>query len=264
MVHVADLPPAPEPNRTVNFTIQIDTGKLVDASKEWAMGKLRAKAKAVGEIAVAQSKKRFDDGGDEGVTWPDLWASNDAKVWEAIKNQKDGERFFNSYFAAEIRMAEKNLKSVEKKIDEGKLQGDKARKAKMRATNRLEIAKEIKRTGNPSYRRGGEPLRDTGALKASMNYQTREEKDSVFVEIGPAMFYGRYQQEGFETNGPNFIPFTIKAARKPKGVNPEDFDLLPGVDYVMAWGGVTVPARPFVRFTDQNKKDIESAIAGRV
>jgi len=264
VVHVADLPPAPEQHRTVNFTIQIDTGKLVDASKEWAMQKLRAKAKAVGEIAVAKSKKRFDDGGDEGITWPDLWANDDARVNEAIARMAGGGESFGAYVAKELRLATANYDRTLNKINDGKLAGDKASKAKNRAAGRLERAKELQAPGNPSYRKGGKPLLDTGALRSSVTYVVSEDMYGVTVGIGPAVPYGRQQQEGFKRKGPVFIPLSIKAARLPEGADPDSYELIPGVDYVTVKGPVEIPSRPFVRFTDQNKKDIESAIAGRV
>lgn len=247
----------------MNFTIEIDAGKLGDVAKEWAMGKLRQQAKAVGELAVQQAKKRFEDSGDEGITWPDLWANNDARVSEAIARMAGGADSFAAYVAKELRLATKNYDKTLGKIESGQLGGDKAAKAKNRARGRLERAKELQATGNPSYRKGGKPLLDTGALRSSISYVVTEDLYGVSVGVGPSVPYGRSQQEGFEKKGPVFIPLSVKAARLPEGADPDSYELIPGIDYVTVRGPVHIPARPFVRFTDQNKKDITAAIAGR-
>lgn len=247
----------------MNFSIQIDTGRLSDTAKEWAMEKLRKQAKFVGEIAVQQAKKRFVDSGDEEVTWPDLWANDDRRVQDAITRTVGGTESFAAYVTKELRLSQANYDKTLNKITDGKLEGDKASKARNKAKGRLERAKELSVSGNPSYRKGGKPLRDTGALMASLSYVVSEDMYGVQVGIGPSVPYGRKQQEGFSQKGPVFIPLSVKAARMEEGGDPDTYGLLPGIDYVIVKGKVTIPARPFVRFTDQNKKDIESAIAGR-
>ena len=85
-------------------------------------------------------------------------------------------------------------------------------------------------------------------------------KMGIEIRAGSPQISARYHQEGFTTRGPNYIPLTNKAKRKPPGADPELFDLVQGHDYVMAWQGVTIPARPMVRFTRDNLREIMSVL----
>ncbi len=114
-----------------------------------------------------------------------------------------------------------------------------------------------------SYRYGGAPLQDTGALAASFFIQSKKAGDKVSKSvIASSSFYAPYHQVGFSTKGPNFIPLTLKAKRlHVKGANPREEGLVQGVDYVIAKHGVTVPARPMIDYLDaQNQKEIFETI----
>lgn len=103
-----------------------------------------------------------------------------------------------------------------------------------------------------SYRDGGQPLRDTGNLVRSLGARTAR-IGATKLEItltGPK--YAIFQELGFTTSGPNYIPLTRKGVRShATGQNPAKEGLVKGKDFLMSWGGVTVPARPFLVPTDQ-------------
>ncbi len=116
-----------------------------------------------------------------------------------------------------------------------------------------------------SYRNGGQPLRNTGALKQS--FETNVVKNSsmdIDCVVSSPLAYAAYQQYGFTTAGPNFIPLNRKAARSHvKGANPKLEGLVQGKDYIMAWNGVTVPARPIVDYADAtNQRKLKLAVQG--
>ena len=122
----------------------------------------------------------------------------------------------------------------------------------------------IKAATNPlSYRFGGSPLQDTGLLAASWFNKDLEVTDtSVKSRVTSSQFYAVYHQHGFRTKGPNFIPLTLKARRGHQpGANPKTEGLAEGRDYVTAWKGVTVPARPMIDYADPvNKQEIRDTI----
>ena len=112
------------------------------------------------------------------------------------------------------------------------------------------------RAGIPEIRRrGGEPLRDTGALYQSVTQRATKTPNGAQSEVGSPLMHGLYQQNGITTKGPNFIPIT---ARAKDGWNSK---LVLGWDYVMAWNGVKVKPRVWMRFTDRNKRDIRESFA---
>lgn len=112
-----------------------------------------------------------------------------------------------------------------------------------------------------SYRRGGQPLRDTGRLMNSLFGETVVTDDTITARLKTNESYVVGHQEGFKTNGPNFIPLTLKAKRTHRpGMNPKDEGLIPGVDYVMAWGGVTVPARPIFSLPPEDVSEIVDTV----
>ena len=108
-----------------------------------------------------------------------------------------------------------------------------------------------------SHRSGGQPLRDTGVLEASFAPpQTEVSERTATSTIASGVPYAAFHQTGFQTKGPNFIPLTLRARRLHRpGANPKDEGLALGVDYVMAWKGVSVPARPIVDYEDPINKD---------
>lgn len=98
----------------------------------------------------------------------------------------------------------------------------------------------------PGYRNGGQPLRDTGKLYGSLNARARASGTSINITM-KGRKYGLYQDRGFTTKGPNYIPLTKRGKRgHGTGRNPSAEGLSRGKDYFMARKGVTVPARPFI------------------
>lgn len=96
------------------------------------------------------------------------------------------------------------------------------------------------------YRHGGQPLRDTGKLAGSLSASGTAQGNSIRIAMSGRR-YGLYQDRGFRTKGPNYIPLTRKGARQHgTGNNPNNEGLTRGKDYMMRWRGVTVPARPFI------------------
>ena len=105
---------------------------------------------------------------------------------------------------------------------------------------------EYKMSGQ-SYRNGGQPLRDTGNLLRSIGAKAQQTGPARLSVTMSGAIYGIYHEKGFSTDGPNFIPLTRKGKRThATGANPNTENLSQGKDYVMAWGGVDVPARPFL------------------
>ena len=114
----------------------------------------------------------------------------------------------------------------------------------------------------PSYRNNGQPLRNKSVLKKSFFSRIRKiSGDKIITEIGTPLPYAIGQQLGMKTKGPNFIPLNRKAVRThAKGMNPKDEGLVLGKDYIMAWKGVNVPARPMIDYSNsENKRAIISA-----
>ena len=117
------------------------------------------------------------------------------------------------------------------------------------------------------YRQGGHPLRDTGQLAASgFIRESSIDGDTVTSTIASSAFYAIYHQTGFKTSGPNFIPLTRSAMRTHRdGARPSDEGLEQGVDYIMAWKGVEVPARPMIDYSDPvNVAEINDTIADAI
>ena len=105
---------------------------------------------------------------------------------------------------------------------------------------------EYKMSGQ-SYRNGGQPLRDTGELMRSIQAKAEQTGPARLSVTMSGAIYGIYHEKGFSTDGPNFIPLTRKGKKNhATGANPNTENLSRGKDYVMAWGGVDVPARPFL------------------
>lgn len=111
-----------------------------------------------------------------------------------------------------------------------------------------------------SYRTGEQPLKDTGRLRRSLTASATVTGGTIDVKVG-GVGYGEYQNRGITTTGPNFIPLTRKGARNYAGGTA----LVPGrlqqgKDYIMAWQGVTVPARNFVEPTPEDFHVIGNSI----
>lgn len=114
---------------------------------------------------------------------------------------------------------------------------------------------------SPSYRNGGHPLRNTGKLERSLNAKGTTISTGMMITLR-GVKYALFQDRGFTTTKPNYIPISLKGARgHGTGMNPRKEGLRKGKDYMMAWGGVTVPARPFLLPTQREIKDIGRSIA---
>lgn len=102
----------------------------------------------------------------------------------------------------------------------------------------------------PSYRNGGHPLRNTSFMWQHVGATAATTGEGYQVTLsGPK--YALYQDRGFKTQGPNFIPLTKKGARHKPGRKPSEEGLKSGKDYFVTGSrkhprGVTVPARPFL------------------
>jgi hypothetical protein len=113
-----------------------------------------------------------------------------------------------------------------------------------------------------SFRRGGQPLLDTRThIYNRLSGETRRDRRKVSIVLrGPLI--AAYHQHGFRTRGPNYIPLSLKGRRShQKGVNPEEEGLVRGVDFVMAWKGVTVPQRKVFNTPPEDVADLKDTIA---
>ena len=112
-----------------------------------------------------------------------------------------------------------------------------------------------------SYRAGGQPLRDTGNLMRNIGARATKIGPTKIEVVLTGPIYGIYHERGFSTSGPNYIPMSLKGKRKHStGNDPAKEGLQFGKDYIMAWGGVTVPARPFLVPTSKEWSDIGRTI----
>jgi len=110
------------------------------------------------------------------------------------------------------------------------------------------------------FRTGGQPLRDTGKLAASLGARAEANGTNIRLTM-QGRKYGLYQDRGFTTKGPNYIPLTMRGRRgHGTGNNPNREGLEYGNDYIMAWGGVTVPARPFILPTREDLRVFGTSI----
>lgn len=234
----------------VTTTIKIDRNAMRRDIEAMIDKRLALAGDRIGGVVKSQAQARFANSGDEDGAWPDLWANDDSRVRRMVEPQL--EEAGREKLAREVRNAQKAYDKAFAATDSAKM---------LKASGRLDRAKAAL-DGNPSYRRGGKPLVDTGAGQASITYRVLPPAGgSVLIEIGSPLQYLQYQQEGFKTQGPNFIPLSLKAKKHQTGANPRDEGLIPGVDYVIAWGGVTVPARPIVRFTKANLAELAGTLA---
>jgi len=234
------------------FEVSIDLpeSELAAAVGLFAKQAMLDNAERAGALIVKISKDRIQNEGDEEKQWPPMWADDDSAVRGAIEKTtgKDEQQSAKVILKKKKINAKKNLDRTREKIRSGAIPAEKARKRIRRARNRFKATSRVEASGNTSYRKGGQQLRDTGKLFASLADAHDSEGDGVRIEL-TGLFYGAFMQEGFETDGPNFIPLTKKASQKEAGAKPEDVGLVPGIDYVMAWQGVEVPQRDIFRLT---------------
>jgi hypothetical protein len=122
---------------------------------------------------------------------------------------------------------------------------------KRRRTDANGKTRTFYRVESVGYRFGGQPLRDTGKLQRSLSATGTASGNSVSLTMR-GLKYGLYQDRGFKTVGPNYIPLTMKGKRQHgTGNNPNSEGLTRGKDYILVGNkkrrtGVTVPARPFI------------------
>lgn len=111
----------------------------------------------------------------------------------------------------------------------------------------------------PGYRNGGQPLRDTGRLAGSVNARGDRQPNGIRLVLR-GLKYGLFQDMGFQTAGPNYIPLTKKGARYDSGKKARAAGMVSGQDFTGSKKGVTVPARPFLLPTRNDRRDIGVSI----
>lgn len=196
--------------------------------------------KAVAKLQVLQRQQvaeAFKRQGQPGASWRKLWA--DSFVGKVPEKQVEA-----------VRKAASAVVRAKTEASERK------------AIQRLQKA-DRKMKAATSYRKGGMILQDTGELRANWYNAPPQVYDTfAAVTLASTMPIAKWHQQGFRTRGPNCIPLTIAfKIGHVRGVNPEDEGFEEGVDYVMAWGGVTVPARPMIDYGDTaNKAEINQAL----
>lgn len=219
--------------------IRINRSDLKAKLRGLVVDEIREKLDPIGITVVGQIQRRFDNRGDEEIRWAELWVNKPAAVSKFTANKE-----------ATKKRADR-VTRAQQRVDRIKESGD-ARSATVRkARQKLRDAKQAKDEGVPNlFRKGGKALSDTGALKASFSHVTNNTPKGGIVQIGSPLPRAGFHQSGFTTSGPNYVPLTSRAR---KGWNPK---LIRGHDFIMFAKGVTVPARPMVRLTNQNRKDI--------
>lgn len=207
----------------------------------------RLRAAPVGERLVAQAKRRIRNSGDSTVTYPDLWASGVTIQFGSTPGERAGLR--------------RKRKGQE---DAGR--------------------KRLTRTEGKPFRAGGTPLRDTGALYSTLDHEATNVPGGRRWALTTPMKHALMQQAGYSTKGPNFIPLTKKARRNWTKLKPlkkayqeairrkdyvgarrveEQLDaagLIEGTTYIMAWKGVTVPARPIFNLPPEDRAEIRATV----
>ena len=244
----------------MDFSLSINPEDLARVAREALRGRLEAVAFQAGNVIVNQIKKRFIQSGDETGSWAPLWAGTDAQREMAFGQRN---RAGDEIVRHEYELATKHLEKARQGVLSGK--GKNPTRTLDRALARHEEARLAFYTGVASARAGGKPLDDTGRSKNSFGHQTKWEGDSPVVEITTTEFFLQYHDTGFRTKGPNFIPLTTAAKNKKREnptAKPDQLGLVPGVDYIMAWAGVTVPQRRLFHFTPANSKEIADTLSG--
>ena len=239
--------------------MSINPEDLARVAREALRGRLEAVANAAGSIIIQQIKNRFIHSGDETGSWAPLWAGTDRQREKAFEQRsREGDEIARH----EYELATKHLEKARIGVMSGK--GKNPTRTLERALARHEEARLAFFTGKESFRAGGKPLLDEGRAKDSFGHQVKWEGDSPVVEITTTEAYLQYHDTGFRTKGPNFIPLTREAKNKKREnptASPDRLGLVPGIDYVMAWAGVTVPQRRLFHFTPANSKQIADTLA---
>jgi hypothetical protein len=135
-------------------------------------------------------------------------------------------------------------------------------KRKVRGVEQIRLVTKTEyKVRTSSYRNNGQPLRDTGKMYRGLNSKVSKKNDTTLSVTLRGPIYALFQDKGFKTSGPNFIPLTRKAARgHGTGNNPNAEGLKRGKDFIMAWRGVTVPSRPFLLPTRKEMRMVGKTI----
>ena len=211
-------------------------------------------ANGIAAVAVAQIElvnDAFRNTGQPGEPWAPLWADSFVPKVAQSKNE------------AVARAAERLSKAKERLKKARNI--SKAAESVARAQVALTKAQDKATPGKP-FRAGGKRLSGTtsGAKSFHIVKQGLESGIGVSV-IASSAFFHKWHQTGFKTKGPNFIPLTKKAQRlHVKGANPKEEGLEDGVDYIIAWKGVTVPASVMIDYSNTVNKTVitDAARAG--
>lgn len=247
----------------------MSTIEIVNLEPELHKLTQRILRRVANELAVVQFQQvgdAFDRGGQPSKKWAPLWAATFVgEISSKLKDkvEKAGHKLGQAVGKLDHVSFLENLSvfSSKAKIAQLKRGIATAQKGVDKAIAKAESGRAT------SYRKGGEPLSDNGILRASFhNVEKSVTADGCTVAIASGVKYAAYHQEGFHTNGPNFIPLTLNARRlHVTGTNPKLEGLEEGVDYIMAWAGVHIPARPMIDYTDPvNEKQIEDTIASAI
>ena len=232
-------------------SVKIDGVKRVMQAR---LGQILRKATAdLRAVQLEQIAAAFKNGGQPSAKWKPLWADTFkgaiaekhllAQGKAAMGIAKGRSQLAKALNAKQFDAAVKKIGSHEERF---------------KKASALAVAAE-------SYRKGGKPLRDNGFLMASFFTKYAfvfEEAGTALIVVASAAIYAGWQHSGFKTKGPNFIPLSLKARRHHVlHQNPNAEGLEQGVDYIMAWKGVDVPARPIIDYADPvNKKQIGDVI----
>lgn len=211
--------------------ISINKAQLKDEFAKLSAKMMDKVGKGIQKEQMSQVHTAFREHGQPGQPWKRLWAD----TYQGPIASKDAERFQKATKAL-IKASPKTKAKAKERFDKA-------------------FAKLVPAT---SYRKGGEPLKDNGILAGSFfRHSVMVAAKKVVSLIASHIFYAIYHQVGYKTKGPNFIPLTIRARRvHVKGKNPEDEGLEKGVDYIMAWNGVTVPPRPMIDYANITNKEL--------
>ena len=218
------------------------------------MGAILRKATAdLRALQLEQIAAAFKHGGQPSAKWKPLWADTFKGAIAEKHLLAQGKAAMGIAKAAMGIAKAGTAKQFDAAIKKIGLHEEKFKKA-----SALAVSAE-------SYRKGGKPLRDIGFLAESFFTKYAfvfEAKGAALIVVASAAPYAAWQHSGFKTKGPNFIPLTRKAQRHHVlHQNPTTEGLEQGVDYIMAWKGVDVPARPIIDYADPvNKKQIGDVI----
>lgn len=197
------------------------------------------------QVMLAAAKRRIDKSGDSQIRYPPLAdLSGMARAFWQTENQ----RRFRLLFGG------RQLARQFGRVTSGKM------------TDPL-TGKKLQKMPpvGVSFRAGGTPLLDTRQhIYNALHARKRQSAGRVTFLVqsgGPTPLVAVYHHHGYKTKGPNFVPLSLKARRTHRtGANPRSEGLVPGVDYVMFWRGVKVPARPIVRFPPEDRREVVEAL----